>query len=45
MIAQSAGMNFIRHEIVAEGVHRQQRRHARLVTKVIGEFAFGQLGA
>jgi hypothetical protein len=29
-------------EVVAEGVHRQQRRHARGVAEVVVEAAFGQ---
>ena len=42
VVAQPAGMDGRRHELVAEGVHREQRRHARGVAEVVVEGAFGQ---
>ena len=37
MVAQPAGVDRRRHEVVAERVHRQQRRHARGVAEVVVE--------
>ena len=45
MIAQAARMDIGRGEVVAQGVHRDQRRIARLVAKVILELATRQLRA
>ena len=42
MVAEPAGVDRRRHEVVAERVHRQQRRHARGVAEVVVERAFGE---
>src|SRR5437763_3071260 len=42
VVAKPAGMDRGRHELVAERVHREQRRHACGVTEVVVERAFGE---
>ena len=45
MVAQAARVDVGRHEVVAEGEHREERRVARLVAKVILEMPSCQFGA
>ena len=44
VIAQSAGMNSGRNEIVAQCVHLDQRRQLRRVAVIVGERSLGQAG-
>ena len=45
VVAEASGVNGRRHEVVTEGVHRQQRRHAGRVAEVVVEAPTGQRGA
>ena len=45
VVAQSARVNVGRHEVVAEGEHREERRVARLVAVVVLEVSAGQFRA
>ena len=42
VVAEPAGVDGRRHEVVAERVHRQQRRHAGGVAEVVVEAALGE---
>ena len=42
VVAQAAGMNGRRHELVAQGVHHHQRRRFRGVAEIVAQFALGQ---
>ena len=44
VVAQAAGVDGGRDEVVAEGVHRQQRRHAGGVAEVVVEPPAGERG-
>ncbi len=45
MVAQSTGVDTWGHEVMAESIHFDQRRHANGITKVVGVYAPGQAGA
>jgi hypothetical protein len=42
VVPQSAGVNRRRHELVAQGVHLEQRCLRRSVTKIVAQLALGQ---
>src|SRR5947209_19544407 len=45
MVAQPTGVDARGHEVMAEGVHFDQRCHANGITKVVGVYAPSQAGA
>ena len=45
VVAQPAGVNPGRHEIVAQRIHLDQRRELGGVAVIVGELALGQAGA
>ena len=45
VVAQAAGVDRVRDEVVPQGVHLHQRRHAEGVAEVVGVGALGEAGA